>query len=135
MRQLLEVMRNINFVTDWYELGLWLHVSDVDLKIFKADSTTDVTDRCQKMFQKWLEKTCSANWSQLVTALDKIKLLKPSVNIANQVIYTYTQLHPVCFKFQYHKFILNLSIYIINCMISNNYMVTTYMHACPFRAQ
>ena len=74
MRQLLEVMRNINFVTDWYELGLWLHVSDVDLKIFKADSATDVTGRCQKMFQKWLEKTCNASWSQLVTALDKIKL-------------------------------------------------------------
>ena len=74
MKQLLEVMRNISFVNKWYELGLWLDVSDVDLKIFKTDSATDVTGRCQKMFQKWLEKTCNASWSQLVTALDKIEL-------------------------------------------------------------
>ena len=110
MKQLLEAMRNISFVNEWYELGLCLQVSDVDLEIFKVDSATDVAGRCQKMLQKWLGKKSNASWSQLVTALDKIELHTAAKAVSEYCKSGSLCIHTVHQKFQDHKSIFNLLI-------------------------
>ena len=76
MQQLSEVMRieHIEIATRWYELGLELVDSNKILRVIEADHPNDVNRCCRVMFEKWLEKTPNASWSQLVTALDSIKM-------------------------------------------------------------
>jgi len=76
MQQLSEVMRieHIEIATKWYELGLQLVDSDKVLKVIEADHHNDVNTCCRIMFDKWLEKTSDASWSQLVAALDTINM-------------------------------------------------------------
>ena len=76
IQQLVEVMRieHIEIATKWYELGLELVDSNKVLKVIEADNPRNTNACCRVMFEKWLEKTPNASWSQLVTALDIIKL-------------------------------------------------------------
>ena len=76
MKQLREVMRieNIKIITSWRELGLELLVSNNALAVIKANNPNNVTACCSEMFDKWLNRTPDASWSQLVTALRNIKL-------------------------------------------------------------
>ena len=76
MQQLSEVMRieHIEVATKWYELGLELVDSNKILKVIKADHRSDVNTCCHVMFEKWLEKTPDASWSQLITALNNIEM-------------------------------------------------------------
>ena len=76
MQQLSEVMRieHIEIATKWYELGLELLDNNNILRVIEADHPNDVNRCCHIMFEKWLEKTPNASWSQLVTALDSIKM-------------------------------------------------------------
>ena len=75
IQQLVEVMRieHIEITTKWYELGLELVDSNKVLKVIEADHR-NVNTCCRLMFEKWLEKTPNASWSQLATALDNIKM-------------------------------------------------------------
>ena len=76
MQKLSEVMRteHIEISTKWYELGLELIENDKILKVIEADHPNDVNRCCRIMFEKWLERTPNASWSQLVTALDSIEM-------------------------------------------------------------
>ena len=76
IQQLVEVMRieHIEIATKWYDLGLELVDSNKVLKVIEANHRNDVNTCCRVMFEKWLEKTPNASWSQLVTALDNIKM-------------------------------------------------------------
>ena len=76
MQQLSEVMRieHIEIATKWYELGLELVDSNKILRVIEADHPNNVNRCCRVMFEKWLEKTPNASWTQLVTALDSIKM-------------------------------------------------------------
>ena len=76
IQQLVEVMRieHIEIATKWYELGLELVDSNKILKVIETDYRNDVNTCCRVMFEKWLEKTPDASWSQLVTSLDDIKM-------------------------------------------------------------
>ena len=74
IKQLQEVMINDGITTKWYELGIELLDTDNPLKEIKANHPNDVWTCCRQMFQKWLEKTYDASWSQLVTALNKIEM-------------------------------------------------------------
>ena len=60
--------------TKWYELGLELVDSNKILKVIEADHRNDVNTCCRVMFEKWLEKTPDASWSQLITALNNIEM-------------------------------------------------------------
>ena len=76
MQQLSEVMRieHIEIATKWYELGLELVDSNKILRVIEADHPNNVNRCCRVMFEKWLEKTPNASWTQLVSALDSIKM-------------------------------------------------------------
>ena len=67
-------IENIEITTKWYELGLELVDSNKDLKVIETDNPRSTNTCCRVMFEKWLEKTPNASWSQLVTALDNIKM-------------------------------------------------------------
>ena len=75
IKQLQGVMRikNISITPDWIQLGLELLDSHVILDSIKANHRNDVSTCCRVMFEKWLEKTPDASWSQLVTALNNIE--------------------------------------------------------------
>ena len=99
IQQLVDVMRieHIDIATKWYELGLELVDSNKALKVIEANHRNDVNTCCRVMFEKWLEKTPNASWSQLVTALDNIemkaaadvvrKLFKSGISICKQYVH------------------------------------------------
>ena len=75
IKQLLEVMRikDVDITTRWRDLGLELVDSNKTvLKVIEANHHNDVDTCCRVMFEKWLEITPDANWSQLITALINI---------------------------------------------------------------
>ena len=74
MKQLLKVMRikDIDIATRWRDLGLELVDSNMVLRMIEANHPSDVDSCCRVMFDKWLERTPDASWSQLVTALNNI---------------------------------------------------------------
>ena len=88
--------KHIGIAPKWYELGLEL-VDSSKLNEIESDHRNDVNTCCRVMFEKWLEKTPNATWSQLVTALDNIemktaadavrKLFKSGISICNQCAY------------------------------------------------
>ena len=106
IQQLVDVMRTIEHIditTKWYELGLELVDSNKALKVIGADHPHNTNTCCRVMFEKWLENTPNASWSQLVTALDNIemkaaadavrKLFKSGINICEEYIYIYILVH------------------------------------------
>ena len=76
IKQLQDVMRikDIGITTRWRELGQELLDSNDTLQVIEADHPNGVNTCCRLMFEKWLEKTPNASWSQLVTALNSIEL-------------------------------------------------------------
>ena len=76
MGQLLKIMRvgHFDIATKWFELGLVLVDSNKVLKVIQADNHNDVNTCCCVMFEKWLERTPDASWSELVTALNDIEM-------------------------------------------------------------
>ena len=76
IKQLQEVMRieDIDIITRWRDLGLELVDSNKILRVIETNHPSDVDTCCRLMFEKWLEKTHDASWSQLVTALDNIEM-------------------------------------------------------------
>ena len=76
MKQLLEVMRlnDIDIATRWRDLGLELVDSNRVLRVIEADHPSDVDTCCRLMFEKWLDMTPDASWSQIVAALNRIKM-------------------------------------------------------------
>ena len=76
IKQLQDVMRikDIGITTRWRELGQELLDSNDTLQVIEADHPNGVNTCCRLMFEKWLEKTPNASWSQLVTALNNIEL-------------------------------------------------------------
>ena len=76
IKQLQEVMRieDINIITRWRDLGLELVDSNKILRVIETNHPNNVDTCCRLMFEKWLEKTPDASWSQLVTALNNIEM-------------------------------------------------------------
>ena len=73
MKQLDSVMRKEYIAPKWYQLGLQLMNNSGHLEVIK-ESCQEVTERCLRMFLKWLEVTPSASWSDLITALHETEL-------------------------------------------------------------
>ena len=64
------------YITDiapcYYELGIELDIRNSQLKVIKCDSNLpSLTDKCQKMFEVWLESDICATWKKLCDALDE----------------------------------------------------------------
>ena len=76
IKQLQDVTRfeDIDITTRWRDLGLELVDSYRIINEIEVNHKDDVRTRCYAMFDKWLERTPNASWSQLVTALNKIGL-------------------------------------------------------------
>ena len=66
-------IEDIDITTRWYCLGLELVGSTRILGEIEANHR-DVNICFRVMFEKWLEKTPNATWSQLVTALNNIEM-------------------------------------------------------------
>ena len=85
VQQLNEVMRieHVEITTKWYDLGLQL--MDINtLKVIESDHRNNASTCCRIMLEKWLEKTPSASWKQLVTALSNIDM-KTAANIISNL--------------------------------------------------
>ena len=67
-------IEDIDITTQWRNLGLELVDSNKTLKVIEADHPSDVNACCRLMFEKWLEAKSDASWSQLVIALENIKM-------------------------------------------------------------
>lgn len=76
IKQLQEVMRieDVDIATQWRDLGLELVDSNKVLREIEANHRNDTNACCRVMFEKWLEMKPNANWNELVTALESIKL-------------------------------------------------------------
>ena len=93
----MRTIEHIDIATKWYEIGLELVDSNKALKAIEADHPHNTNTCCRVMFEKWLEVKSDASWSQLVSALDNIKmkaaadvvrkLFKSGINICEE--YTY----------------------------------------------
>ena len=60
----------------WRDLGIVLMGQDAvtDLDIIRINYPDDVEKRCSGMFTKWLQRTPTASWKQLIEALKEVKL-------------------------------------------------------------
>ena len=87
MEQLTKVMRigHIDIATKWHELGPVLIDSYSIIRQIEADHRNDVATCCRKMFEKWLERTPDASWSQLVTALNETDMNTAADVISRQL--------------------------------------------------
>ena len=76
IKRLQEIMRieDIDIITRWRDLGLELVDSNRILRVIEADHRSDVNTCFRVMFEKWLDKTPNASWSQLVTALNNVEM-------------------------------------------------------------
>ena len=76
MKQLQQVMKreDVDITTQWRELGLELVDSNKILKEIGANHPNDVCACCRIMFERWLEITPDASWSQLITALNNARM-------------------------------------------------------------
>ena len=67
-------MKDIDITTRWRALGLELIDSNKILKVIETNHPNDVDACCRLMFEKWLDITPDASWSQLIAALNAIEL-------------------------------------------------------------
>ena len=67
-------IEHIEIATKWYEVGLILGNSYSVMKTIESDHRNDVNTCCRVMFEKWLEMTPNASWSQLIAALNNTKM-------------------------------------------------------------
>ena len=67
-------IEDIDIITRWRDLGLELVDSNKILRVIETNHPSDVDTCCRLMFEKWLDNTPNASWSQLVTALDTIEM-------------------------------------------------------------
>ena len=67
-------LKDIDIATQWGDLGLELVESYQILREIEANYPNDVNTCCRVMFQKWLERSPDASWSQLITALKNIQM-------------------------------------------------------------
>ena len=76
IKQLQVVMKieDVDITTRWRDLGLELLDSNKILKVIEANHPNDAEICCRVMFEKWLERTPDASWSQLVIALNNIEM-------------------------------------------------------------
>ena len=83
IRQLVEVMRieDFNIATHWYDLGYELLDNAAIVDVIEVNYPYDVTACCRMMFQKWLERSPNASWSQLITALRNIEMITAAYSI------------------------------------------------------
>ena len=62
-------MRKLNSVMDWEKLGLYLGLDPSTLETVKIDNR-DVSNMKMGMFNRWLNATPDAAWSDVVSALN-----------------------------------------------------------------
>ena len=61
-----------DIATCYYEVGTELDIRNSQLKVIKSDSgLPNLTDKCQKMFEVWLESDICATWKKLCDALEE----------------------------------------------------------------
>ena len=92
IQQLQNVMSNENIciTTRWRGLGQkLLFNSNYFLSVIEADHPNNDKSCCLLMFEKWLEIEPYASWSQLVTALNNIKLNTAATVIKRYKLGTY----------------------------------------------
>ena len=80
-------IEDIDIITQWRDLGLELVDSNKILKVIEADHPSDVNTCCRVMFEKWLDMKPDASWSQLVTALNNIKM-NTAADVVSKLFYS-----------------------------------------------
>ena len=87
-------MNELNrYITDiasfYYELGLELDIINSQLKLIRDDpNLTDLTKKCQKMLEVWLENDDSATWKKLCDALKAIRQFVLAGKIRETIVST-----------------------------------------------
>ena len=80
-------IEDIDIITQWRDLGLELVDSNKILKVIETDHPSDVNTCCRVMFEKWLDMKPDASWSQLVTALNNIKM-NTAADVVSKLFYS-----------------------------------------------
>ena len=81
--------------TRWYDLGVQLGVSTKQLAIINANYHGDVQMCCTKMFVYWLKIDTTANWNELIKALEimncntQVETIKKKILQGNFVFYVF----------------------------------------------
>ena len=79
-------IKDIDITTRWHDLGIELVDSYKVLRVIEADHPHNVEACCRVMFEKWLERTPDASWSQLVTALNNIEMITAADAISKRLM-------------------------------------------------
>ena len=79
----------------WRDLGIILikQESVLALKEIEIDNRGNVKECCSKMFSLWLQRQPKANWSQLINALEEVKLYALADNIKKSLLPSIEQQH------------------------------------------
>ena len=81
-QRILEATPTLNqlnrYITDmapsYYDIGLQLDIVNSQLKLIKNDpNLSDLTEKCHKMLEVWLENDTSATWKKLCDALEEVE--------------------------------------------------------------
>lgn len=83
-----ELNRYITDITPfYYDLGLELDIINSKLKLIRNDpSLTDLTEKCRKMLEVWLENDDSATWKKLCDALKATDQLVLAAKIRETIV-------------------------------------------------
>ena len=62
----------VDIAPSYYDIGLGLDIVNSQLKLIKSEpSLHDLTKKCQKMLEVWLESDTSASWEKLCNVLEE----------------------------------------------------------------
>ena len=62
----------IDIAPSYYDIGLGLDIVNSRLKLIKSDpSLYDLTEKCRRMLEVWLENDTSASWKKFCNVLEE----------------------------------------------------------------
>ena len=59
-----------HYAAQWEDIGVYLDIDQIYLRIIKADHPNDVKSCCRYLLQRWLELDPVPTWDKLFTAID-----------------------------------------------------------------
>ena len=119
--------KDIGITTLWRELGKKMLNSNDILQVIEADHSVDDNSCCSLMFEKWLEITPNASWSQLVTALENIDLHNAARTVERQ-----HQIDIGAYIFMYYIYMCVKRFAKVNHLSSNQSLI--FIHLCSIIA-
>ena len=78
-------------VVEWHKLGIYLELSEKELKEIEIDNQESVSSRRAAMLDKWTRKQSNASWEMVIEALEKMSELRLASRLREK--YCRTQHH------------------------------------------